>query len=495
MINGLCARKGCQEEGASGRIESGQTNHLPEAAMKYNIEKINQISQLLAEVVEEAIQSEGKDVVLIGEVEMVMREGLRVIGQQTLQDFLEAAGREAEAEIKCACGGKLKYQRWRAATIWTVFGKVVYRRAYYAGCPCGKGCAPVDQRYGIEPGKVTSGLAHLVALSGIHKAFDDGRKWLKEYLLFDISENTIRAETQTMGELQRQADTKLVQDMHDEASLQERERSQAPAPDILYGSIDAAKVRIEPRDEQEKAAKNRETWRDLKAGCWYEGEVVPASQRSTRQEQKVERAGTVLRARNKKYFCDIDQAEQFGKLLWASACAVGADRARLLVFICDGAVWIWNLIAHYFPNAIQIVDWYHAVDRLERIAQEAFSDGTERQTWLKNITEDLWQGRVELVLEACQLLAKKSNLAKQALGYYSDNLERMRYAQFRAAGYLIGSGVIESGCKQIVTQRLKLPGAQWELEGAILTAKARTAWLSGTWHKLASARSALPLAV
>ena len=226
--------------------------------MKYNIEKINQISQLLAEVVEEAIQAEGQEEALIGDVEMVMREGLRVIGQQALQGFLEAADREAEAEMKCDCGGKMKYQRRREATIWTVFGKVVYRRAYYAGCSCEKGCAPVDRRYGIEPGKVTSGLAHLVALSGIHKAFEDGQKWLKEYLLFAVSENTVRAETQKMGELQRQADSELIQEMHNEVSLQKREQNQASAPAILYGSIDAAKVRIEPRDKQEKAAENRE---------------------------------------------------------------------------------------------------------------------------------------------------------------------------------------------------------------------------------------------
>lgn len=96
-------------------------------------------------------------------------------------------------------------------------------------------------------GKVTSGLVHLIALSGINKAFDDGRKWLKEFLLFEVSENTVRAETQKMGELQRQADTKLVQETQDESGLQKRERSQQPVPDILYGSIDAAKVRIEPR--------------------------------------------------------------------------------------------------------------------------------------------------------------------------------------------------------------------------------------------------------
>lgn len=462
--------------------------------MKYNIEKINQIGKMLAEVVEEAIQAEGREGILIGDVEMAIRESLLKVGGQALKCLLETADGKAETEMACKCGGKLKYQRRREATIWSVFDKVVYRRAYYAGCTCGKGYAPVDQRYGIEPGKVTSGLAHLAALSGINKAFDDGRKWLKEYLLFEVSENTVRAETQKMGELQRQADTVLVKEMQEEASLQKREQSQVSAPDILYGSIDAAKVRIEPRTEQEKAVENRENWRDLKAGCWYEGEIVPPSQRSTRQTDKAEREGTVLRATNKKYFCNIDKAEQFGKLLWATACAVGADRARILVFICDGAVWIWNLIAHYFPNAIQIVDWYHAADRLKRIAEQAFSNLAERQAWLKEATEDLWQGRVELVIEACRSLAKRSNLAKQSLTYYGDNLERMRYAQFRTAGYLIGSGVIESGCKQIVTQRLKLPGAQWMLDGAILTAKARAAWLSGDWYKLVSARSLLPLA-
>jgi len=462
--------------------------------MKYNIEKINEIGKMLAEVVEEALQTEGQAEVLIGDVEMVLRESLREIGRSALKCFLENADGELEAEMECACGGKLKYQRRREATLWSVFDKVVYQRAYYAGCACGKGHAPVDRRYGIEPGKVTAGLAHLIALSGINKAFEDGRKWLKEFLLFEVSENTVRAETQKMGELQRQADIELVKETQDESGLQKRERSQPPVPNILYGSIDAAKVRIEPRDEKEKAVENREMWRDLKAGCWYEGEMVPQRQRSVRQKGKAQREGVVLRAKNQQYFCDIERAEEFGKLLWATGCAVGADRARILVFICDGAVWIWNLIDHYFPNAIQIVDWYHAADRLKRIAEEAFSNLDERQAWLEKNTEDLWQGSVEAVIEACQLLERKSNLAKQSLLYYGNNRERMRYAQFRAAGYLIGSGVIESGCKQIVTQRLKLPGAQWNLEGAVLTAKARAAWMSGNWQKLVSARSLLPLA-
>jgi hypothetical protein len=462
--------------------------------MKYNIEKINPIGKLLAEVVEAALKTEGKENVLIGDIEMVLRESMLRIGNSALRSYLENADGEVEAEIECVCGGKLKYQRRRKATLWSVFDKVVYKRAYYAGCTCGKGCAPVDQRYGIELGKVTVGLARLIALSGIKEAFDAGRKCLQEYLLFEVSENTVRAETQKMGELQRQADADLVKATQSESGLQKREQSQQPEPDILYGSLDAAKVRIEPRDEKAKADENRETWRDLKAGCWYEAEIVPNRQQSLRQKDKAQREGLVLRAKNKQYFCDIDKAEQFGKLLWATGCAIGADRVRILVFICDGAVWIWNLVAHYFPNAIQIVDWYHAADRLVRIAEEAFSNLNERQAWLKRVTENLWQGRVELVIEDCRTLAKKSNLAKQSLSYYGNNIERMRYAQFRSSGFMIGSGIIESGCKQIVTQRLKLPGAQWTLDGAILTAKARCAWMSGNWPKLVSARSLLPLA-
>ena len=64
------------------------------------------------------------------------------------------------------------------------------------------------------------------------------------------------------------------------------------------------------------------------------------------------------------------------------------------------------------------------------------------------------------------------------------------YALFRQQGYFIGSGTVESSCKQVVTMRLKAPGARWTQNGALATAKARTAWLNGYWDHLA----ALPLA-
>lgn len=130
--------------------------------------------------------------------------------------------------------------------------------------------AILDERYGIEPGKVTAGRAQLLALSGIDKSFEEGQEWLKAFLLFEVSENTIRAETQGLGELQRKAEEEWIQEMHNEAGLQKREQMVLQAPGRLYGSIDAAKVRIEPRAKQGKKEEVEEDWRDMKIVCWYE---------------------------------------------------------------------------------------------------------------------------------------------------------------------------------------------------------------------------------
>jgi hypothetical protein len=84
-------------------------------------------------------------------------------------------------------------------------------------------------------------------LSGIKEWFDEWRKWLKEYLLFAVSENTIRSETPKMGELQRQADQALIKAWQDKKSLQKLEKSQPAPPDIHCGSINAQRYGLEPR--------------------------------------------------------------------------------------------------------------------------------------------------------------------------------------------------------------------------------------------------------
>ena len=193
--------------------------------------------------------------VRLPEVEIQLRDSLRQIGAQALGKFLQSGLGTPAAEIECECGGWLQYQRRRPAVVLSVFGRVDYQRAYYAGCQCGQGKAPLDEQYGIEPGQVSAGLAKLLSLAGVELPFEHSAKWLKEFLLFDISENTIRQETQHMGVLQMAHETELVQHSQDLTYLQSRLRQPGEVPPRLYGLIDAGKVRIEPRGSAEKQGK------------------------------------------------------------------------------------------------------------------------------------------------------------------------------------------------------------------------------------------------
>jgi hypothetical protein len=466
--------------------------------MEYAPEMIANLAQQVTQVFKAALEQRLASklaTVTIADVEREMRELLRQMGAQALSLFLSSGTGTPVAELPCACGGTLHYQRQRAAKVTSVFGRITYTRAYYAGCQCGKGYAPVDDQYGLEPGAVTAGLAALLGLGGIELSFAESRDWLTAFLLFAVSENTIRSETQALGAVQDEREDALCLQSQDLAYLQARLRETTPMPARLYGSLDAAKVRIEPRPKAGKKPANTDAWRDMKVGCWYEAEPVPPVRRSTRQRNKFERDQAVFRAKNMRYYCDIQEADEFGKLMWGTGCAVKADLVPELVFVCDGAVWIWNLIKLHYPHAVQIVDWYHAADRLKRVALTAFPALSDRTPWLERITADLWAGRVTPVIQACAQLAARCEEARQAGTYFTNNAHRMKYDQFRAAGYLIGSGTVESGCKQIVTQRLKKPGAQWDVAGAVQTAKARAAWLSGEWDAVCAKRAALPFAV
>jgi hypothetical protein len=212
-----------------------------------------------------------------------------------------------------------------------------------------------------------------------------------------------RHETQTLGQAQAAHEAERQKQSHDPTWLQAHLRTPEPIPARLYGSLDAAKVRIEPRD--------------------------PATKQ--------------------------------------------ADLTRELVFVCDGAAWIWNLITTHYSKAGQIVDWYHAADRLHRVAHAAFGQEEARERWLDRTTTDLWEGRVAEVIHACAELEARCAEAHDAETYFTNNQTRMRYPEYREASNLIGSGTIESCRKQIVSQRLKCSGAQWLVPGAVDTAKAR----------------------
>ena len=170
----------------------------------------------------------------------------------------------------------------------------------------------------------------------------------------------------------------------------------------------------------------------------------------------------------------------------------GADQAEELIFVADGALWIWKWVAEHYPQAVQIVDWYHAAERIWGVAQAIYGEGSDLATaWAEQQLTRLWKGQVDKVLMAFQPHAHPENEddpASQAITYFRNNRQRMRYPEYRAKGYQIGSGTIESGCKRVIGARLKQAGMTWTVEGARQVIKARTMFFSDEWDDFCQQR-------
>jgi hypothetical protein len=445
-----------------------------------NVEVLDAIGDLLSQHLQEQLAAE--DEARLSDIENGMRQLLQKIGQRSLEKLLREAD-QVQPHVPCACGGAAQYVCRREAMLITVFGKVSYRRAYHLCATCHRGCAPLDLRLFLEPGQVSRGLAPLLGLLGVGAAFDEAQKQAQRLLLLDISDNSIRKAAQRMGQTQALREEEWRSQSESLGYLKDVERQQAAKPRRLYGSVDGVLVPIGSE------------WREMKVGSWYEVEAFPQRQWPSRYKQRLGHL-EAQKAANISYFCDLGKASDFSELVWSTGCQRQADLAEELVFVADGAQWIWRLVAENFPKATQILDWYHAVEYLTPIAHALFQEEAQRDTWLEDMTAHLWFSRTQQVIDICLDLLDHPHAgeyAQAAATYYHNNISRMDYARWRREGYLIGSGTVESGCKQIATARLKRAGARWTEQGAQLIAKARAAWLGQDWDALVECYQQLPL--
>jgi hypothetical protein len=155
------------------------------------------------------------------------------------------------------------------------------------------------------------------------------------------------------------------------------------------------------------------------------------------------------------------------------------------IFIADGAKWIWNWVEDYYPNSIQILDFYHCKEHLWTFAKEYFTE-QEALKWVEDSTEKLKTERVdELLKELEDLPDKNKNLQKSKnnlLTYLTNNKKRINYGKFLRDGLLIGSGAIESANREVIQKRMKLSGQRWTVQGAKQMLNMRTCYKSKKTH-------------
>lgn len=224
-----------------------------------------------------------------------------------------------------------------------------------------------------------------------------------------------------------------------------------------------------------------EGWKETKIGCIYDVETRQGVDPVTKEATEMGCAA------NKSYVAHLGGPESFGQAIWAEARKRGWATALESQVLGDAAAWIWNLAGEHFYTSQQAVDFFHAAEHLAAIARLLHGEGTAAASrWLNRQRKALYQGDVGRVTAAVQRAAKrKPSLAKELTreaGYFENNKSRMNYLEMRNDGWLIGSGPVESGAKQI-KHRMAGSGMKWSRRGAEHILLLRTHIMSGRFDQ------------
>ena len=209
---------------------------------------------------------------------------------------------------------------------------------------------------------------------------------------------------------------------------------------------------------------------------------------------------TVARAAEhaKVYFDEqepIDPTTEEEILVATSDCK-GVPMRRTVVAIMDGETKLRNLQELKIGRAVGILDIWHVTEYLWKLAYCFHSEGSdEAEAFVETYLGKLLEGKVRRVIGGIRQMATKRRLSKrrwekveQYLNYFTRRCEHMKYDEYLAAGYPIGSGVVEGACRHLVKDRMEQSGMRWRIEGAQAVLSLRAIYLNDDWNAFYAAR-------
>ena len=465
--------------------------------------------------------------VSLANVELVVRDMLLALGRDLLTELvrLRGTGYRGHSYV-CPCGVRLELKELAPLQQRTWFGTLTLERAVYAGAGGHERAhhVPLDAEWALRgtvavpaalpdpdggtlaavapgsgPARLSPAFAAAVVEFGARLPFAEAARLLEVAMgaSAHLAPNTVGAYTKAAGRARAQQEDALrvrtsPPGLAERRAVFDRPLPARPAaaPETLVVTLDGALERT------------HEGWKEVKLGAVYD------LRSCVRQGKVVHDVGAAT------YTATLAAAQTFGRQLLAVAQRRGLGWARQVAVLGDGAKWIWKLAARRFPQAVQIVDWYHARAHLWALAQLLYGEGTAMAwTWLETLAGELWAAQtpddVTVVASAAadawatprkdlpdgtppRTQARHREVTK-AVAYFTANASRLRYGAFRDEGFPVGSGVVEGGCQSVLHTRLKRPGACWNVESAEQLVRARAALCSDSvaacphpWDRLTS---------
>jgi hypothetical protein len=349
---------------------------------------------------------------------------------------------------------------------------ITIRRARFRNSVTGKVIVPVDQVLDLPKGDVTVSLARRAVRLSTMMSFGVLQTELVEQHDVELTDSTLDTLMQQVGgvamaDRERELDAlaRTPRGIQREQAVSGVESSQAPSR--LYVSCDGITYRTRYRQaDPEHPRQKRVVYQEMKTGA-----VFWEDQKGKWHKQVVTGRG---------------DPERFGLDLWRLAICCGMLQAAEVIFISDGGGWCDSVARLYFKDARRILDWYHLSEHVWAAGRLLYpEDEKGAKQWVNQCLERLHDNSgIGLLLHLERCLRARGSQAAEALepllGYLRPRLAITDYVDYRKAGYVIGSGMMESSCKQVVGQRLKGPGMQWSEQGALAMSSLVAHRLNGT---------------
>ena len=409
--------------------------------------------------------------------EALRRQALGIAAQMAAERFNADHSDRLGSTIACACGRPAQYVSRRPKTFITLMGPMRLERAYYYCPACRRGSCPRDRALDLQDTSLSPGAIRLVGMTAAEVSFAKASELLAALAGVEVETRQVERCAEALGrEIAR-----------DERAVREQ-TAPAPAP-TMYLGLDGTGVPVRPTEVAGRRGKQPDgsaKTREVKLATTWTAEGRDAEGRPCRDPGSVSYNAAVESAASR----DTDpKPAAFPQRAHREAQRRGFVTAARQVVLGDGAPWIWNLADEQFPDAIQIVDIYHAKQHLCDVAKAIHGAGTAlAHQWAQDRKAELDAGRLRDLVAALRTHADTPE-ASRCIQYIVGNRHRMRYPRFRARGLCVSSGVVEAGCKQIGA-RLKRAGMRWTVAGANAILALRCCILSGRFEDFWERRAA-----
>ena len=409
----------------------------------------------------------------------VRQQVLQLAGKAVEQRFNADLSDEVSARVRCSCGSEARYAGRRTKQVESVLGPLRLERAYYHCSACGHGYCPRDAHLSIENTSLSPALTRMVGTVGAMVSFQEGSELLTELAGVAVDAKQVERTAEALGK---------------EIAEDERHYTEAldtlPLPQTLYLGMDGTGIPLRAEELAGRIGKQSDgsaKTGEVKLCTIWSAESLDTEGTPIRDEGSVSYSAALESA----WAADIAaERSPFAQRVGREALRRRFDQALRQVVLGDGAPWIWNIAEDQFPEAVQIVDRFHAKQHLSDLGKALYGPMHPRAAhWAERRKEELDTGKFQALLTAIRRQVSRSEDARRCLHYFQTNRHRMRYPEFHAQGLCTSTGVVEAGCKVAIGTRLKRTGMHWTVPGSNAIIALRCSKLSGRFQDFWERRS------